>query len=89
MICEKIDLYGDHRVMLYTYVPHWTPVQGCYPRRSGVIVLPGGAYVTYGNREGEPVALAFAAAAIMPMCCGIPLHPMPSFPTPLPMYAGR
>ena len=28
MICEKIDLYGDRRVMLYTYVQKWTTVPG-------------------------------------------------------------
>ena len=62
MICEKIDLYGDHRVMLYTYIQHWTTVQGHYPSRGGVVVLPGGAYLYHGTSEGEPVAAAFAAA---------------------------
>ena len=62
MICEKIDLYGDHRAMLYTYVQKWTTVPGHYPRRGGVVVLPGGAYMFHGVSEGEPVALAFAAA---------------------------
>ena len=62
MICEKIDLYGDHRVMLYTYLQRWTTVQGHYPRRGGVMVLPGGAYLYHGTSEGEPVAAAFAAA---------------------------
>ena len=62
MICEKIDLYGDHRVMLYTYIQHWTTVAGHYPKRGGVVVLPGGAYLYHGTSEGEPVAAAFAAA---------------------------
>ena len=62
MICEKIDLYGDHRVMLYTYIQRWTTVPGHYPKRSGVMVLPGGAYMFHGVSEGEPVAAAFAAA---------------------------
>lgn len=62
MICEKIDLYGDHRVMLYTYVQRWTTVPGHYPKRGGVLVLPGGAYLYHGVSEGEPVAAAFAAA---------------------------
>ena len=64
MICEKIDLYGDHRVMLYTYIQHWTTVAGHYPRRGGVVVLPGGAYLYHGTSEGEPVAAAFAAAGL-------------------------
>ena len=62
MLCEKIDLYGDHRVMLYTYIPRWTTVPGHYPRRGGVVVLPGGAYLMHSASEGEPVAMAFAAA---------------------------
>lgn len=62
MICEKIDLYGDHRVMLYTYRQQWTTVAGHYPQRGGVMVLPGGAYLFHGASEGEPVAMAFAAA---------------------------
>ena len=62
MICEKIDLYGDHRVMLYTYIQRWTTVAGHYPQRGGVLVLPGGAYLYHGASEGEPVAAAFAAA---------------------------
>lgn len=62
MICEKIDLYGDHRVMLYTYRPHFTTVPEHFPRRGGVLVLPGGAYLMHGASEGEPVAMAFAAA---------------------------
>jgi acetyl esterase/lipase len=62
MICEKIDLYGDHRVMLYTYIHRWTTVPGHFPKRGGVVVLPGGAYMVHGNSEGEPVAEAFAAA---------------------------
>lgn len=62
MICEKIDLYGDHRVMLYTYIQKWTTVPGHYPKRGGVVVLPGGAYLYHGVSEGEPVAAAFAAA---------------------------
>ena len=60
MICEKIDLYGDHRVMLYTYIQHWTTVAGHYPKRGGVVVLPGGAYLYHGTSEGEPVAAALS-----------------------------
>lgn len=61
MNVKKFDLYGDGRVKLYAYIPHWTPVPGAYPSRSGVVVLPGGGYLMHGNSEGEPVALAFMA----------------------------
>ena len=41
MICEKIEpVWGCHRVMLYTYIQHWTTVAGHYPKRGGVVVLP-------------------------------------------------
>ena len=62
MIVEKIDLYGDGRVMLYAYIHNWTTTMPHYPRRGGVVVLPGGAYIMHGGSEGEPVAQAFAAA---------------------------
>ncbi len=61
MFVEKIDLYGDKRVMLYCYIPKWTTVPGHYPRRGGVVVLPGGAYLMHSGSEGEAVALAFLA----------------------------
>lgn len=62
MLVEKIDLYGDKRVMLYCYISRWTTTPGHYPTRGGVVVLPGGAYLTHGGSEGEAVALAFLAA---------------------------
>lgn len=62
MQIEKIDLYGDKRVMLYCYIPKWTTTPGQYPRRGGVVVLPGGAYLMHGGSEGEAVALAFVSA---------------------------
>lgn len=80
MILEKIDLYGDHRVMLYTYIPHWTTVPGHYPKRGGVVVLPGGAYVVHGNCEGEPVAMDFAAAGFNAYLLKYSLAPYAAFP---------
>lgn len=62
MFVEKIDLYGDKRVMLYCYIQKWTTVPGHFPRRGGVVVLPGGAYLGHSGSEGEAVALAFVAA---------------------------
>ncbi len=80
MICEKTDLYGDHRVMLYTYLPNWTTTPGHYPLRSGVVVLPGGAYLMHGNCEGEPVATAFAAAGYNAYLLKYSVAPHAEFP---------
>ena len=80
MICEKIDLYGDHRVMLYTYIHHWTTVPGHYPSRGGVMVLPGGAYMFHGVSEGEPVALAYAAAGYNAFLLRYSIAPHAAFP---------
>lgn len=80
MICEKIDLYGDHRVMLYTYIPNWTTVPGHYPQRSGVVVLPGGAYLMHGNCEGEPIAMDFAAAGLNAYLLKYSVAPHAQFP---------
>lgn len=62
MFVEKIDLYGDRRVMLYCYIQKWTTVPGHFPGRGGVVVLPGGAYMMHSGSEGEAMALAFVSA---------------------------
>lgn len=62
MFVEKIDLYGDKRVMLYCYIQKWTTTPGHFPKRGGVVVLPGGAYMMHGGSEGEATALAFVSA---------------------------
>lgn len=80
MICEKIDLYGDRRVMLYTYIQKWTTVPGHYPKRGGVMVLPGGAYLFHGGSEGEPVAAAFAAAGYNAYLLKYSVAPYAEFP---------
>ena len=80
MLCEKIDLCGDHRVMLYTYIQRWTTVPGHFPRRGGVVVLPGGAYRFHGVSEGEPVAAAFAAAGYNAYLLRYSIAPYAEFP---------
>ncbi len=80
MICEKIDLYGDHRVMLYTYIQRWTTVPGTYPARPGVVVLPGGAYQFPSISEGEPVAMAFAGAGFNAYLLRYSIAPYAEFP---------
>lgn len=69
MLYEKIDLYatlnvarGSHtKGYLYTYVPNqMTEIK---PKiRPAVIVIPGGGYGFWSQREGEPIALRFLSA---------------------------
>lgn len=61
MICEKIKLYENREdITLSTYI--WEDSMDLLngKTRPAVIVCPGGAYLNLSNREGEPVALAFA-----------------------------
>ncbi len=80
MLIEKIDLYGDHRVMLYAYIPTWTTTAGHYPNRTGVVVLPGGAYLMHGGSEGEPVAQAFVAEGCNAYVLKYSVAPHATFP---------
>lgn len=46
---------------LTAYIPDGTPDIEADRRRPSIIVCPGGGYTFVSDREGEPVALAFAA----------------------------
>lgn len=61
MICQRYDLTPDGRVYMDCYIQDWTPVKPFLPTRPAVLICPGGAYAMISQREGEPVALAFAA----------------------------
>ena len=52
---------GRTDVTLTTYVLDDSPETMGGKRRPAVIVCPGGAYLSCSDREGEPVALAFAS----------------------------
>lgn len=62
MICEKYYLHqGREDVSLTTYVLEDSPEMMAGKKRGAVLVCPGGAYLNCSDREGEPVAMAFAA----------------------------
>lgn len=62
MITEKIFLReGRQDVTLTTYVVDDSAEMMGGLRRPAVLICPGGAYVNCSAREGEPVALRFAA----------------------------
>lgn len=61
MKCQTIYLReGRTDITLTTYVLEDSPEMLGGKRRPAVIVCPGGAYLSCSDREGEPIALAFA-----------------------------
>lgn len=61
MKCQTICLReGRTDVTLTTYVLEDSPEMLGGKRRPAVIVCPGGAYLSCSDREGEPIAMAFA-----------------------------
>jgi acetyl esterase/lipase len=62
MITKTIQLYENRPdVTLTTYVLADSPELLNGKKRPAVLVCPGGAYMSCSDREGEPVALRFAA----------------------------
>ena len=61
MICERVQLSENNNVYLDTYV-----VANQAERiRDAILVIPGGGYAAVcSDREGEPIAMAFAARGI-------------------------
>ncbi len=62
MKCETIYLREDRKdVTLTTYVLEDSAEMLRGGRRPAIIICPGGAYLSCSDREGEPIAMAFAA----------------------------
>lgn len=62
MITEVFNLYEEREdVTLTTYVLADRGEMRAQGKRPAVLICPGGAYLALTDREGEPVALAFAS----------------------------
>ena len=62
MLSEKIYLIeGREDVSLTTYILDDAPEMPGGKKRGAVMICPGGGYLGCSDREGEPVAMAFAA----------------------------
>lgn len=62
MVVTTIQLYDDRpNITLTTYVLDNSAEMLNGKKRAGVLICPGGAYLGCSDREGEPVALRFAA----------------------------
>ena len=75
MIIERIDLYeyyGKERGSVnggYLTVYARTESKEIKPRiRPAMLIMPGGAYCMYSDREGEPVAIKFLDAGFVLRC---------------------
>ena len=62
MLHQTIRLYDDRDdVTLTTYLLDDSPEMANGRPRPVVLILPGGGYISCSDREGEPIAMAFAA----------------------------
>ncbi len=60
MKCEKIFLYEDRTdVFLTTYILEDSPAMLDGGSRPAILIIPGGGYIGFSPREGEPVAMKF------------------------------
>lgn len=83
MLCQRYDLTPDGRVYMDCYIQDWTPVKPFLPTRPAVLICPGGAYVMISQREGEPVALAFAARGFNAFVLNYSIGFYARYPNPL------
>ncbi|MBQ7444536.1 MAG: alpha/beta hydrolase [Clostridia bacterium] len=80
---KRIDLTDDGRVNLTPYVLDFSPELPLSVSRPAVVVIPGGGYQGCSDREGEPVAMAFAAQGFNTFVLRYSVGKYASFPNPL------
>ena len=79
----KIDLTEDGRVSVTPYVLDHSVEMPMSQKRPAVVVIPGGGYNALSDREGEPVAMAFAAQGFHTFVLRYSVGEYASFPQPL------
>lgn len=68
MLVEKIQLDDNNpNVTLTTYVLDDSVELSAGKKRPAILICLGGAYLNCFDREGEPVALRFAAMGYLPL----------------------
>ena len=80
---ERINLTDDGRVYYVPYIPDSSPELPLQASRPSVLVLPGGGLACLSAREGESVALAFAAKGFNAFVLHYSLNEYASWPFPL------
>lgn len=79
----RINLTEDGRVNVTPYVLDVSPEMPLSVKRPAVLVLPGGGYNALSDREGEPIAMAFAAQGFHTFVLRYSVREYASFPNPL------
>ncbi|MBP5311256.1 MAG: alpha/beta hydrolase [Clostridia bacterium] len=80
---ERINLTEDGRVSLTPYILDKSPEMPLSVNRPAVVVIPGGGYQALSDREGEPIAMAFAAQGFNTFVLRYSVGQYASFPNPL------
>ncbi len=71
------------KAVLKAYIPELTPEISSTRKRKAVLVCPGGGYGFVSEREGEPIALAFAAQGLNAFVLTYEVAPAVKHPQPL------
>ena len=80
---RKIRLTEDGRVNLVPYILDASPEMPMSALRPALVVCPGGGYQGLSDREGEPIAIAFAAQGFQTFVLNYSVGKYASFPNSL------
>lgn len=83
MKIEKIILDKEHNVSLTTYIHDVSDEMKNVKNRPAILIFPGGGYHFCSDREGEPIALAYAAKGYQAFVLRYSLKDTSVFPKPL------
>lgn len=80
---KRVNITDDGRVNLTPYILDKSPEMPLSEKRPAVVVIPGGGYQALSDREGEPIAMAFAAMGFNTFVLRYSVGQYASFPNPL------
>lgn len=80
---KRINITEDGRVSLTPYILDKSPEMPLSENRPAVVVIPGGGYQALSDREGEPIAMGFAAQGFNTFVLRYSVGEYASFPNPL------
>jgi mutator protein MutT len=80
---KRINLTEDGRVYLVPYILDASAEMPLSEGRPALVVIPGGGYQALSDREGEPIAMAFAAQGFQTFVLHYSVGQYASFPNPL------
>ncbi len=80
---KRVNITADGRVSLSPYILDKSPEMPLSDLRPAVVVIPGGGYQALSDREGEPIAMAFAAMGFNTFVLRYSIGEYAAFPNPL------